>query len=395
MSDEPLTLHNAPRASQGEPRSKPPAGRSWARRSVAAALTCAVALVLSSCALSLQSLPKISGVSTGTYPIYAAFSNVLNLPDDAQVRVGAQVVGQVGAISTKNFQADLTLDVEHAVHLPVGTTAQVRFDDPLGDEYVLLQPPTTPANANRANIRFLKRGARIPESSTGTAPSVEDTFGALSLVLNGGGINQLQTIIGQLNKTFNGNQMPIRSFLTTIDNGVSSLSGGKAAIDGALASIANLSSKLNGGGSTIATGIGTIGPAIGVLASENKQISGLIQQLSNLGAVGSEIAAQSGQNAVVDTRDLLPVVQQLNAVSSQLAPDLSALAAFEAETPKIAPGDYLQVNANINVDLPSGEFEPTPLGSELSALRSSPTGSGSQPMEGRQAVSNLLAASTW
>jgi phospholipid/cholesterol/gamma-HCH transport system substrate-binding protein len=395
MSDEPATLLNAPRGTQGHPRSKPPADRSWARRSVVAALTCATALLLSSCALSLQSLPKISGVSTGTYPIYAAFSNVLNLPDDAQVRVGAQVVGQVGAISTKNFQADLTLDVEQAVHLPVGTTAQVRFDDPLGDEYVLLQPPTTPANASRVNIRFLSRGARIPDSATGTAPSVEDTFGALSLVLNGGGINQLQTIIGQLNQTFNGNQVPIRSFLTTIDNGVSSLSQGKAAIDGALASISNLSSKLNGGGATIATGIGTIGPAIGVLASENKQISGLLQQLSNLGAVGSEIAAQSGHNAVVDTHDLLPVVQQLDAVSSQLAPDLSALASFEAETPKIAPGDYLQVNANINVDLPSGEFEPTPLSSELSALRSAPTGAGSQPMEGTQAVSDLLAASTW
>ena len=89
------------------------------------------------------------------------------------------------------------------------------------------------------------------------------------------------------------------------------------------------------------------------------------------------------------------MVQQLNAVSSQLAPDLSALASFEAETPKIAPGDYLQVNANINVDLPSGEFEPTPLSSEPSDLGSSPTGSGSQPMEGRQAVSDLLAASTW
>ena len=328
MSDEPLTWSDAPRGTQGQhQRAKLPVCRSRARRSVAVALTCATALLLSSCALSLQSLPKISSVSTGTYPIYAAFSNVLNLPDDAQVREGAQVVGQVGAISTKNFQADLTLDVEQAVHLPVGTTAQVRFDDPLGDEYVLLQPPTTPVNGSRVNIRFLSRGARIPESSTGTAPSVEDTFGALSLVLNGGGINQLQTIIEQINKTFKGNQVPIRSFLTTIDNGVSPLSDGKAAIDDALASISNLSSKLNGGGATIAGGIEAIGPAIGVLASENNQISGLLQQLSDLGAVGSEIATQSGQYAVVDTHDLLPVVQQLNAVSSQLAPDSAHLLA--------------------------------------------------------------------
>ncbi len=62
---------------------------------------------------------------------------------------------------------------------------------------------------------------------------------------------------------------------------------------------------------------------------------------------------------MVDAQDLLPVVQQLDSVSSQLAPDLSALAAFEAETPKIAPGDYLQVRAVVNVLLPAGGFEPS------------------------------------
>jgi phospholipid/cholesterol/gamma-HCH transport system substrate-binding protein len=365
----------------------------WAKRSVGLVLGLAGALTLSGCAISLQSLPKVSGLDAATYPIYAAFANVLNLPDEAQVRVGAQVVGQVGAITTRDFQADLTLDIEKSVRLPVGTIAQVRFDDPLGDEYILLEAPSTPSTGTTDAARqFLAPGAHIPDSSTSTAPSVEDTFGALSLVLNGGGINQLQTIIGQLNDTFNGNQTPIRSFLTTIDDGVSSLSGGRAAIDDALTSISNLSTKLNAGAPTIANGISTIAPAIGVLASENQQISGLLTQLSNLGAVGTQIAQQSGQNAVDDAEDLLPVVQQLNSVSAQLAPDLSALASFEAETPKIAPGDYLQVNAIVNVLLPAGGFEPTPLDSDVTDTRVTAR-SGSLPLEGGQAVSGLLAAS--
>ena len=98
-----------------------------------------------------------------------------------------------------------------------------------------------------------------------------------------------------------------------------------------------------------------------MLASENTQISGLLTQLSNLGAVGTRIAEQSGQNSVQDAKDLLPVVQQLASVSAQLAPDLSDLARFEAESPKVAPGDYLQVSAIVNVVLPGGAFEPTPL----------------------------------
>jgi phospholipid/cholesterol/gamma-HCH transport system substrate-binding protein len=357
------------------------------RRLVVLPLGALVSAMLGGCALSLQSLPKVSGFTGATYPVRAVFANVLNLPDNAQVRIGAEVIGQVGTIATRNFQADLTLDIRRAVRLPVGTTAQVRFDDPLGDEYVMLQPPAVTVSAISGQTPYLAPGSLIPESNTSTAPSIEDTFGALSLVLNGGGINQLEVIIHELNDTFDGNQAPIRSLLGTINQGVSSLAGGQSSIDNALASISNLSQQLNGGKNTIANGINSLAPAIGVLASQDSQISSLITQLSNLGAVGTQIAEQSGQNSVQDARDLLPVVQQLVSVTGQLAPDLSDLDRFEAESPKVAPGDYLQVNAVVNVLLPSGSFEANPL--DAMAVSEAQD----EPSTGAQAVADLLSAS--
>jgi phospholipid/cholesterol/gamma-HCH transport system substrate-binding protein len=352
-------------------------------------LAVASVVVLGGCALSLQSLPKISSVGSGTYQLHAVFANVLNLPDDAQVRNGAEVIGQVSNITTKNFQADLVLDIKKGVHIPVGTTAQIRFDNPLGDEFVALEAPTSNTSVGLPIAQqspYLTPGSLIPESLTSTAPSVEDTFGALSLVLNGGGINQLQVIIHELNNTFNGNQPQIRSFLTTIDKGLNSLAGGRVAIDNALTSIKNLTHKLNSGRQTIASGINALAPAVGVLASENGQIQSLIGELSDLGAIGTEVAQQSGQDSVNDVKALLPVVQQLESVSQQLAPDLGALARFEAETPKITPGDYLQVNVIANVLLPNGAFEPTPLDAP-----SSGRAQGSLPAD-TQAVSDLLEA---
>ena len=335
---------------------------------------------------SLQSLPKISSVGSGTYALHGVFANVLNLPDDAQVRNGAEVIGQVSDITTKNFQADLTLEIKKSVHIPVGTTAQIRFDNPLGDEFVALESPTSISVGGPvgAATQYLAPGSLIPESLTSTAPSVEDTFGALSLVLNGGGLNQLQTIIHELNNTFRGNQPQIRSFLTTIDRGLNSLAGGRVAIDNALKSIAGLTRKLNGGRNTIANSVNALAPAIGVLASENGQIQSLIGELSDLGAIGTRVAQQTGQDSVNDVRALLPVVQQLQSVSDQLAPDLGTLARFEAETPKIAPGDYLQVNVIANVLLPSGAYEPTPVGGPASA------GGERSSVGGSQAVSDLL-----
>jgi phospholipid/cholesterol/gamma-HCH transport system substrate-binding protein len=329
------------------------------RRRWAPALVMAFAVCLSGCGfhgLSLQSLPKLGGVTSATYPIYATFADVLNLPVEGQVRVGPQVVGEVTSISAVDFQASVTMRIEKSVKLLQGTTAQIRFDNPLGDEYVLLTaPPDTQAPA-------LRPGAQIPESDTGTAPSVEDTLGALSLVLNGGGINQLQTIIHELNNTFNGNQPQIRSFLGTVNAAVSSLSGGRTALDDFLSSAGNLTRELDGtggtGANTIGKGISSIAPAIGVLASENTSLDRLFGALSNLGAVGTQIAQQSGQNGVDDVRALLPVVDQLNSVSQQLAPVLSDVSRFEAETPKVAPGDYLQVGVTANVVLPQGDFAP-------------------------------------
>jgi phospholipid/cholesterol/gamma-HCH transport system substrate-binding protein len=360
------------------------------RRTFATAVALASVVALGGCALSLQSLPKVSGLSGPTYEIHAVFANVLNLPDDAQVREGAEVIGQVSNISTSNYQADLTLDIKNSTRLLVGTTAQVRFDNPLGDEYVLLVEPVSPSStAGVATSQYLAPGALIQESDTSTAPSVEDTLGALSLVLNGGGLNQLQVIIHELNNTFNGNQPQIRSFLTTIDKGVSSLAGGHTAIDNALASIAGLTHKLNGGRQTIANGINALAPAIGVLASENGQISDLLSELSDLGTIGTRVAQQSGQDSVNDAKALLPVVQQLDSVSQQLGPDLSNLALFEAETPKVAPGDYLQVRVIANVLLPSGGFEPTVFGTSSTGSQA-PAGSALPGDGGSEAVTDLL-----
>jgi phospholipid/cholesterol/gamma-HCH transport system substrate-binding protein len=352
------------------------------KAAVVAGAASALVLALGSCGYSLQSLPKIGGVTGATYPVHAVFANVLNLPVDAQVRLGAEVVGEVGSISTQDFAADVNMSIKRGVELVQGTTAQVRFDNPLGEEYILLQSP-----ANAATAAALRPGSLIPETDTSTAPSVEDTFGALSLVLNGGGLNQLQTIIYELNHTFNGNQPQIRSLLSTINGAVTTLAGGRVPVDNALAAISNLSQKLDGhggaGAATIGTGIDSIAPAIGELASENTNISDLLASLSNLGSVGTRVAQEAGQNSVDDVKDLLPVVDQLNSVSQQLGPDIAELSRFESETPKVAPGDYLQVSVVANVMLPSGDFTATPPDA---------TASADAPATGVQAVTALLEA---
>ncbi len=324
------------------------------RRSRLLVAAASLALICSGCNFSLQALPKFSSQTGPFYKIHATFANVLNLPADAQVRTGVATIGQVSSITTNNFKANLTLEIRTNIKLPVGTTGQVRFDSPLGDEYVVLVPPT-----NRPKGPYLTNGANLSERDTSSAPSIEDALAALSTLLNGGGLDQLHTITTNLNDTFNGNQSQLRDLITQITNAVSSLSDHKSDIDNALTSIGALSQALNQGVPVITTGLDTITPAINVLASENGDINQLLTSVTNLANVANNILDQSGSQLVGDVNQLLPVVNQLVSVDQQLGPDLSDIANFEQLTPKIAPGDYLQVSLNANAQFPSASAATT------------------------------------
>jgi phospholipid/cholesterol/gamma-HCH transport system substrate-binding protein len=313
-------------------------------------------LALTSCGISLQSLPKIGGISGPTYGLNATFANVVNLPANAEVRVGAFSVGYVSSIKLKDFQAVVEMKVKDSTRLPVGTTASIRFDTPLGEDFVLLQPPT---GAPAASPTYLASGATI--SDTSTAPSVEDTFGALGALLNGGGINQLQTIISQTNLALNGNQTEIRGLVRDLSSTVSSLAAHTPAIDSALQAIATLSQTLNQGSASIQQGISALGPAATVLAAQTDGLKGLFTNLDSLSAAANSIIDASLAGTVETFQQLQPLLDQLTAVQSQLGPALSAITALEQYTPRAVPGDYLQLSIDATIDIPPVPSDAPPL----------------------------------
>lgn len=323
-----------------------------------AAATVAAALLLSSCGISLQSLPKIGGVSGPTYRLSATFANVVNLPANAQVRVGAFSVGYVSRIRLQNFQAVVDMRIKDSTKLAAGTTASIRFDTPLGEDFVLLEPP---AGTTTAAASYLRDGASIPESRTQTAPSVEDTFGALGALLNGGGIDQLQTIISQTNLALAGNQQQIRSLIEDLNATVTSLSSNTPSIDRALQAMATLSKTLNDGAGSIQQGIAALGPAASVLASETSDIDGLFTNLDTLSNTADSIINASAAGTVQTFQQLKPLLDQLTSVQSQLHPALSAITQLERYTPRAVPGDYLQLSINATIDVPPVPSDAPPL----------------------------------
>lgn len=310
------------------------------------ALVAAAGAMLSSCSFSLQSLPKIGAMTGPSYTITADFSNVVNLPAEAEVRIGSFQVGQVNSIGLHDFQAVVKMKIKKSVKLPTGTTASIAFDTPLGEDYVVLTvPATTPSTT------YLTDGTTLTDVGQ-PAPSVEDTFAALGALLNGGGINQLQTIISQTDLAIGSNQQQIRALINNLDATVSSLAGNAPAIDQALQAMATLSTTLHQGQAAITTGLQALGPAADLLGSESQEIDALFANLNSLSTSANDVINASLTGSIATFEQLGPLLDQLTEVQGQLDPALTAVQALETYTPRAVPGDYLQLSINGTIDIP-------------------------------------------
>ena len=93
----------------------------------------------------LASLPlPAPGVGSGGYTLTAVFSNALNLPANAKVKLAGADVGELESMVARNYTAVTTLRIMDGVRLPRGSTAELRSATPLGDVFVALKPPSPP-----------------------------------------------------------------------------------------------------------------------------------------------------------------------------------------------------------------------------------------------------------
>ncbi|MGH7747969.1 MAG: MCE family protein, partial [Candidatus Dormibacteria bacterium] len=309
------------------------------RRCAALAATALGALGLSGCQFNLQGLPSPGGGPPGdSYRLTAVFADVLNLPQRAQVKLDGVVVGQVTTISLRNFTGQVQMAIARSITLPKGTTAEIRFTTPLGEDYVSLNRPTGATGG-----ASLGDGAVIPETSTDSAPTIEDTFALLSAVLNGGGLDQLRTIIVETNTAIGGHEGQARDLLTQLNTVVTALSTHTGDIDRALDALNSLSAELNGQSGVIANGLQKIAPALGVLASEADDLNTLLTHLGKLGVVGGQVITQSRDAFLADLHSLGPVLDSLVSIRGSLGSFLDSLHTFEGAAANAAPGDYLNL----------------------------------------------------
>jgi phospholipid/cholesterol/gamma-HCH transport system substrate-binding protein len=159
--------------------------------------------VLSGCSewrgLNSVPLPGVEGVGQGAFIIQAEMPDVDNIEPNSRVRVGDVNVGHVSRIERQGWHALVTMELNGDVELPANATATLGQTSLLGSLHIELAPPIGVAPEGK-----LHDGSRIPLSSSRAFPSTEQALAAVALLLNGGGIGEIQDITEALSTAFTG-----------------------------------------------------------------------------------------------------------------------------------------------------------------------------------------------
>ncbi|WP_170219245.1 MCE family protein [Nocardioides litoris] len=314
-------------------------------------------IVLSGCDFDVYKLPLPGGTSTGEDPLTVTveFDNVLDLVPQSSVKVNDVSVGKVTDVDLDGYTAVVTVQIRNDVDLPANTEATIRQTSLLGEKFVSLAAPADGAQGT------LENGAMIPLDRTGDTPEVEEVLGALSLVLNGGGLDKVKTITTELNAALEGREDSVRSLLDQVSSFVGQLDQNKQDIVDAIESLNRLAIQLRRQQPKIDLALEELPSALLSLDRQRDDLVKMLGALDRLSDVGVRVIRKSKDNTIVTLRQLQPTLTQLANSGDDLVNSFNALLTYPfvdevvGRDPQVARnlhmGDYVNLSVQLDLDL--------------------------------------------
>jgi phospholipid/cholesterol/gamma-HCH transport system substrate-binding protein len=316
-------------------------------------LTIVVLAAINGCAswrgLNTVSLPGTEGHGPGSFEIQAQMPDISNLQPNARVRVADVTVGTVTKIERQDWHALLTVRLNSDVDMPDNSTIKLGQTSLLGSLHVELAAPTDAPPQGR-----LHNGSLIPLSHGGAFPTVEQTLAALSMVLNGGGLGQVQDITEAFSTAFRGREQDLRSLISQLDRFTAYLNDQTDDIIAATDSLNHLTGKLAAHQPVLDKALNTIPDALVVLDGERDNLVEAADALGKFSALTADTVNQTKENLVKELREVGPVLESLANAGPSLTRSLGLIPTFPFPNETIEKwqrGDYANLTAIVDLTL--------------------------------------------
>src|ERR1700754_253456 len=311
-----------------------------------------VAIVATGCGwrgLNSVPLPGVQGVGPGSFTVQAQMPDVDNIEPNSRVRVGDVNVGTVRKIERQDWHALVTMQLNGDVQLPANATAKLGQTSLLGSLHIELAPPTDVPPEGR-----LHEGSLIPLASASKYPSTEQTLAAISLVLNGGGIGEVQDITEAFSTAWTGREADLRSLIEQLDLFVAYVNDQTGDIIAANESLNNLVGQFAEQKPVVDKALRTIPDALAVLKDQRNNLAEALAQLGRFSALAADSVNQTTDALVEELKDIGPVLESLANAGPALTRALSFLPTFPFPKEQILTwqrGDYANLSLIFDLTL--------------------------------------------
>lgn len=333
---------------------------------------CLAAVMVSStaCSVGLEDLPlPAPGVGGDAYTVTATFSNALNLPAAAKVKLAGVDVGEVESMAVDNYTAVVTMRIMDGVRLPVGTTAELRSATPLGDIFVAVATPPDAA----PDAALLGDGDSIPLASTSAAATVEEVLTTAALLVNGGVLRDATKVVNGLGAAVGDRGEGLAGLIERSTSLVDNLAARNTEIRDVLAGTGELAQTLSRQQTAITEVVAAAAPASRSVSANTDQALALLAQVdritrqlerypsvagtggrglvADVNRIADELArAANDPNASLDAVNqmLAPIIKITNSTSAHVNADLQDLAIGALADPRhpADPGSRLPESAD-------------------------------------------------
>lgn len=324
---------------------------SWRRSAVLVVIVAAVAFS-GGCewrGVNSLPLPGTQGSGPDSFVVQAQMPDVSNIQPNSRVRVADVTVGTVTKIERQGWHALVTMSLNNDVNLPENVIVKIGQTSLLGSLHIELLPPSEGPLRGR-----LHNGSLIPLSHGAAYPTTEQTLAALSMVLNGGGIGQVQDITTALSTAFNGREQDLRSLIEQLDKFAFNLNDQSSDIIAATESLNSLTGKLAAKQPVLDRALQTIPDALAVLNGQRDNLVQAADQLGQFSALTVDTVNKTKENLVKELRQLGPVLEQLANAGPSMTRALSLIPTFPFPNETIEKwqrGDYANLTAIVDLTL--------------------------------------------
>lgn len=318
-----------------------------------AAVLLVAALMLSSCGwkgISQVALPGAPGSGEGAFTVYAQVPDTLAINGNSKVMVADVEVGSIRKIELKNWIATLTLGLNKGVKLPRNAQLKIGQTSLLGSQHVELLAPENPSK------ELLKNGDRIDLKNSSVYPNIEQTLAVVSLILRGGGIPNLEVLQNEVYAILKGRGTQIKEFFGKLDTFTRQLNEQRNDITHAIDSTNRLLGYVGNRNDVLERVLTDFPPLLKHFADTRNLLINAVDSVGRLSRVTDQYLSEARSDLHSDLQSLQCPLRELGKGSPYLIGALKIILTqpFDIDSvPAVFRGDYLNVNATLDVTLSS------------------------------------------